>query len=498
MSKVDLTGKPFHFIGIGGIGMSALAHIVAKRQLPVSGSDVKASHITSRLESLGVKIFYQQEPSNLNFYRVKVSPENSPVGSLITANLELEATPVATQITSEISSILPQVICSTAISNSNPEYKAAKDLGCSIFHRSDLLAALITEYDSIAVSGTHGKTTTSSAIAYMLLEAGLDPTIIVGGEVDAWQGNARAGEGKYLVAEADESDGSLVKHAPSIGIITNIELDHPDRYGDITEVIDIFKTFAGQCQTVIGCLDDEVIRDNIPVDISYSLNSEIGADYTVSDVVYDAQGTEAQIWEKGKSLGILNLQLLGKHNLSNALSAIAVGRKIGLEFSAIAQGLAGFSGTKRRFELKGETNNIKLIDDYAHHPSEINVTLAAARLRVTDNSPEKRVIAIFQPHRYTRTEAFMTEFSRAFGDADLVIVTDIYSAGEANPKGISGKQLADAIAENHAQVFYQQNLDSLPAFLEQEILQPGDLVLFLGAGNLNQTIPKTLELLSQK
>ena len=234
MSKVDLTGKSFHFIGIGGIGMSALAHIVAKRQLPVSGSDVKASHITSRLESLGTKIFYQQQASNLNCYRVKVSPENSPIAPLITANVELQTTPVTTQITPELSPLLPQVVCSTAISDSNPEYKAAKELECPIFHRSDLLAALIAEYDSIAVSGTHGKTTTSSAIAYMLLEAGLDPTIIVGGEVDAWSGNARAGEGKYLVAEADESDGSLIKHSPSIGIITNIELDHPDRYGDIT------------------------------------------------------------------------------------------------------------------------------------------------------------------------------------------------------------------------------------------------------------------------
>ena len=497
MSKVDLTGKPFHFIGIGGIGMSALAYIVAKRQLPVSGSDVKVSHITSRLESLGVKIFHQQQASNLNCFMAQVNPENSPIPSLVTANSEFNLTPVATQITPENSSVLPQVICSTAISSTNPEYQAARELGCPIFHRSDLLAALITEYESIAVSGTHGKTTTSSAIAYMLLQAGLDPTIIVGGEVDAWEGNARAGEGKYLVAEADESDGSLVKHSPSIGIITNIELDHPDRYGDIKEVIEIFQTFAQQCQTVIGCLDDEVIRDNIALDISYSLNPATDADYTVTDVIYDAQGTQAQVWERGKSLGTLQLQLLGKHNLSNSLAAIAAGRKIGLEFPVIAQALGSFSGTKRRFELRGEVNNIKLIDDYAHHPSEIAVTLAAARLRVTDNSPEKRVIGIFQPHRYSRAEVFMAEFATAFGDADLVVVTDIYSAGETNINGISGQKMTDAIAEHHPHVFYHQNLASLPSFLEEEILQPGDLVIFLGAGNLNQTIPKTVELLQQ-
>ena len=497
MNKVDLTGKPFHFIGIGGIGMSALAHIVAKRQLPVSGSDVKASHITKRLESLGAKIFHQQQASNLNCFTTPSSTENSSTPSVVTANSDSGAMSVVTKITPETPSILPQVVCSTAIKNCNPEYQAAIQLECPIFHRSDLLAALMAEYESIAVSGTHGKTTTSSAIAYMLLQAGLDPTIIVGGEVDAWEGNARAGEGKYLVAEADESDGSLVKHSPSIGIITNIELDHPDRYGDIREVVEIFQTFTKQCQTVIGCLDDEVIRENIALDISYSLDSATGADYTVTDVVYNAQGTVAQVWERGKSLGTLQLQILGKHNLSNSLAAIAVGRKIGLEFPVIAQGLGSFSGTKRRFELKGEVNNIKLIDDYAHHPSEITVTLAAARLRVTDNSPEKRVIAIFQPHRYTRAEVFMTEFATAFGDADLVVVTDIYSAGETNINGISGQKMADAIALHHPQVFYNPTLASLPSFLQQEILQPGDLVMFLGAGNLNQTIPQTIELLQQ-
>ncbi len=505
MSKVDLTGKSFHFIGIGGIGMSALAHIVVQRQLPVSGSDIKASHITSRLESLGAKIFHQQQASNLNCFMVQVNQDNSRLPSLVTVNGEqvLSSTdnlhpPFSdiTPIALESLSILPQVICSTAISTSNPEYQAAIELGCPIFHRSDLLAALIAEYESIAVSGTHGKTTTSSAIAYMLLEAGLDPTIIVGGEVDAWEGNARAGNSKYLVAEADESDGSLVKHSPHIGIITNIELDHPDRYDNLTEVIEIFQIFAEQCQTVIGCLDDIVIQENMALDISYSLDSATNADYTVTDIIYDADGTTARVWERGKSLGTLQLQILGQHNLSNALAAIAVGRKIGLEFAVIAQALASFSGTKRRFELKGEINNIKLIDDYAHHPSEIKVTLAAARLRVTKDSSEKRVIAIFQPHRYTRTEVFMAEFAEAFGDADLVIVTDIYSAGETNINGITGKQLATKIAQNHPQVFYHPDLFSLPNFLQQKILQPGDLAMFLGAGNLNQTIPKTIEQLS--
>ena len=225
---VDFSGRPFHFIGIGGIGMSALAYILAKRQMPVSGSDLRPSHITCKLESIGTHIFGRQEASNLEFFRSRESAHkvilNSP--EILAAGSN---------------STLPQVVCSTAINANNLEYKAALELGCPILHRSDVLAALISDYYSIAVAGTHGKTTTSSMIGYMLLQAGLDPTILVGGEVDAWEGNARLGESKYLVAEADESDGSLVKHSPEIGIITNIELDHPDHYETLEEVVSIFQ-----------------------------------------------------------------------------------------------------------------------------------------------------------------------------------------------------------------------------------------------------------------
>ena len=500
MKKVDLNGKPFHFIGIGGIGMSALAYIVVQRQLPVSGSDLRSSHITDRLAALGAKIFPRQEASNLEFYALANSASSRFSSAMAMAKGTTATNSVATQIKDSdadlttIAPNLPQVICSTAINPSNPEYQEAIKLGCPIFHRSDLLAALINEYSSIAVSGTHGKTTTSSAIAYTLLQAGLDPTIIIGGEVDAWSGNARAGNSDYLVAEADESDGSLVKHFPSIGVITNIELDHPDRYQDLTEVIEIFQTFAGQCETLIGCLDDPNIQQYLKLDISYSLNSDSNADYIVKNVTYHDQGTKADIWEKGKFLGILNLQLLGTHNLSNALSVIAVGRKIGLEFSSIANGLASFTGTKRRFELRGEASGIRFIDDYAHHPKEIAVTLAAAKLRISQNLDSQRVVAIFQAHRYSRAQAFLEEFATAFNDADLVVVTDIYSAGETNSTGITGQQLAKAIAQYHPQVYYHGSLSSLPQFLRSQILQPGDLAMFLGAGNLNQTIPQTIDL----
>ena len=491
VAKVDLKGKPFHFIGIGGIGMSALAQIIAQRQLPVSGSDLRTSHITDRLEALGVKIFYRQEAKNLDFFVPTPRKKRQPVPAGVSEMPEVDLS------TSSGINTLPQVICSTAIAKTNPEYQAAVKLGCPIFHRSDLLAALIEEYQSIAVSGTHGKTTTSSLIGYMLLQSQVDPTIIVGGEVDAWNGNARSGQGEYLVAEADESDGSLVKHHPSIGIITNIELDHPDRYQDIKEVVDIFQTFAGQCNTLIGCIDDPIIRDELALTISYGLNPDLEANYTAKNITYHDRGSNSQIWERGVCLGELDLPLLGKHNLNNALAAIAVGREVGLEFSTIARSLSTFGGTKRRFEHRGEANGITFIDDYAHHPSEIDVTLTAARLRVEGNSL-KRVVAVFQPHRYSRTKTFLQEFALAFKDADVVVITDIYSAGEKNIFGISGSDLVKAIASYHKNVHYYPEVNSIENFLKEEILQSGDLAMFLGAGNLNQAIGRAIELYSEQ
>lgn len=471
---VDFNGKPFHFIGIGGIGMSALAYVLTKRQLPVSGSDVRPNHITRKLESMGTHIFTRQEAENLAFF------QQSGLSDRLLTSQEKPATP--RELT------LPQVICSTAINDNNLEYKAAVELGCPIWHRSDVLAALISDYYSIAVAGTHGKTTTSSMIGYMLLDAGLDPTILVGGEVDAWEGNARLGSSQYLVAEADESDGSLVKHTPKIGIITNIELDHPDHYETLDAVVDTFKKFAVGCKTIIGSVDCYTLRDRIKPSISYSLNPENQADYTVTNIDYHADGSTALVWERGKVLGVLKLQLLGRHNLSNALAAVAVGRLLGLEFGEIAKGIAGFSGARRRFELRGEVNGITLIDDYAHHPSEIRATLAAARLQAR---PGQRVVAVFQPHRYTRTLAFLEEFADSFDHADVVVITDIYSAGENNISDITGELLAEKIAKHHSQVLYQPNLSLMGEFLLQK-LRPGDLVLFLGAGNLNQVIPEMI------
>ena len=489
---VDFSGKPFHFIGIGGIGMSALAYILAKRNLPVSGSDLRSSHITEKLAALGTHIFSQQDAKNLEFFLTETdsSCQSLPAfvvgaGSKRVPNEEFQN---GSRLIANRQKVLPQVICSTAINPANLEYRAALDLGCPIFHRSDLLAALIQEHYSIAVAGTHGKTTTSSMIGYLLLQAGLDPTIIVGGEVKAWEGNARKGNSQYLVAEADESDGSLVKLAAQIGVITNIELDHPDHYETLEEVITTFNIFAQRCQTVVACIDCATVRDRLQPTVSYSIQPNTKADYTVTSVEYCAFGTKAIVWEREKELGRLNLQQLGRHNLSNALAAVAVGRLLGLDFATIANSIATFEGARRRFELRGEVNSILFIDDYAHHPSEIQATLAAARLQA---KPGTRIVAIFQPHRYSRTLTFLSDFAQSFNHADVVILTDIYSAGEPNLGQINGEKLAEMVAKHHSQVTYQPTLASVNQYLLQT-LRPGDTALFLGAGNLNQIIPELM------
>jgi UDP-N-acetylmuramate--alanine ligase len=492
-NSVDLSGKPFHFIGIGGIGMSALAYIVANRNLPVSGSDIRPSNITDRLQAAGVQIFIGQQATNLDAWQPLAASTSQPLAVGAIANgsgskysTKSKTSSVATALKPPAS--LPQVICSTAINPANPELRAALEKGCPVFHRSELLAALIREYQSIAVAGTHGKTTTSSMVGYLLLEAGLDPTIVVGGEVEAWEGNARAGKSEYLVAEADESDKSLVRLAPKIGVVTNIELDHPDHYDSLEEVINIFETFAQQCEILVGCIDCELVRTRLQPTISYSLDRERNADYSVDRIAYNPDGTIARVWERGEILGELELKLLGEHNLQNALAAVAIGRYLGLEFETIARAIATFGGAKRRFEVRGEANGIRFIDDYAHHPSELLATLAAARLQVKESG---RLVAIFQPHRYSRTLTFLAEFARSFVDADLVVLTDIYSAGEPNLGQIDGERLAERVRNYHPHVNYQESIPAVRELLG-EILKPGDLALFLGAGNLNQVIPEVM------
>jgi UDP-N-acetylmuramate--alanine ligase len=483
-NSVDFNGKPFHFIGIGGIGMSALAYILTKRGIPVSGSDLRLSHITRRLQEAGSHIFWQQEPANLQYF----------MGSA--------ALPSASEHPHSRDAT-PQVICSTAINDHNPEYRAALALGCPIYHRSDVLAALINDHHSVAVAGTHGKTTTSSMISQMLLQAGLDPTILVGGEVSSWGGNARLGQSEYLVAEADESDGTLAKLSAAIGVVTNIELDHTDHYSDLQDVVNIFQQFQRQCEVLVACLDCDVVKSSLQPGLTYSLDPATGATYLATDIQFAPSGTSATVWEHGLPLGRLNLRLLGEHNLSNALAAVAVGRHLGIAFEDIASSLCQFCGARRRFELRGCYSGIQFVDDYAHHPSEIRATLSAARLSLGQSSKvsnrsvsgggreERRVVAVFQPHRFSRTAALLEDFADAFADADQVIMADIYSAGEANTYGISGQQVADAVAHNHPDVCYGHTLDDIQTTLANS-LRLGDLVLFMGAGNLNQIIPHVM------
>ncbi|MDS3861136.1 UDP-N-acetylmuramate--L-alanine ligase [Thermosynechococcaceae cyanobacterium BACA0444] len=461
---MSFNGRPFHFIGIGGIGMSALAYILAKQKFAVSGSDLRATNLTHQLQAMGVTFFEHQVAENLTDYPARTGHRQ-----------------------------LPQVICSTAIRENNPEFQAAQALGCPIFHRSDILAALIERSQGIAVAGTHGKTTTSSMVGYVLLEGGLDPTIVVGGEVAAWQGNARIGDGSHLVAEADESDGSLQKFAPRLGVITNIELDHPDHYQTLDQVVAIFAQFAQQSQGLVVCWDCPTVRERLNHKnlITYSLRRESGADYTVDHVQYGANGTTAHVSERGKSLGILQLKLLGAHNLQNALAAIAVGREVSLDFATISAALAKFEGARRRFEERGQANGVRFIDDYAHHPSEIQVTLQAGRLQVGHDQPWRRLVAVFQPHRYSRTFTFLEEFSQSFQAADVVVITDIYSAGEPDQGLVEAKDLVNRLSQYHPHVSYAPTATDVRYHLRQ-VLSPGDLVIFLGAGNLNQLIPDAI------
>lgn len=490
---IDFSGRPFHFIGIGGIGMSAIAHILARRKFPISGSDIRLNHITQRLQEQGAQIFLGHRADNLKFFQDGILASGLPLRPP-TLGAETLSPQSKESVTAPLHQ-LPQVICSTAIHNDNPEYNAAQAMGCPIYHRSDVLAALMNGSNGVAIAGTHGKTTTSSMVGYVLLKAGLDPSIIVGGEVEAWGGNAYLGDGDYLVAEADESDGSLVKFAPHIGVVTNIELDHPDHYHSLDEVVDIFQTFSDNCSTLIGCIDCANVRRHLNPAITYSIHPDRDATYWADQVYCQGGGTQAQIWEGDRLLGELWLPLLGHHNLSNALAAIAVARILGVEFRVIAAALKSFQGARRRFESYGEYHGITFIDDYAHHPSEVQATLSSARLLVDSRKHGHkrggRVVAVFQPHRYSRASMFVEEFSASFDQADTVLVTDVYAAGE-QPGPINGQCMAEAIALNHANVFYRSTLEDVSMLLKQS-LQPNDLVIFLGAGNLNRIIPDLVD-----
>ncbi len=439
-----------HFIGIGGAGMSAIAAILADQGVAVSGSDLKESRNTQRLASAGADILIGHRPENVEG-----------------AGL---------------------VVYSSAIRDNNREMVRARELGLEVIPRAGMLARLMAEREGIAVAGTHGKTTTTSMLSKILFDAGWDPTFIVGGELNDISGNARTGRGRHLVAEADESDGSFLFLEPRQVIVTNIELDHHDFYASDQQVTDYFRSFLerigpGGLAVLNG--DDERVRD-----IAGGLQAEVvffgegeGNHYRAAGVALKAGGSSFEVYvEGGESLGCLDLQVPGIHNVRNALSAVAMALRLGVGFEVVRKSLAGFSGVHRRFELVGEADGIRIVDDYAHHPTEVRATLEAARREGMD-----RVVCIFQPHRYSRTAALWKEFGEALGLADVVILTEVYAAGENPQPGINAKLILDALLEarpRHAAVYIPMRAELGRSTLRH--LRSGDLVLTMGAGDVTQ------------
>lgn len=449
----------FHFIGIGGAGMSAIATILLQMGYNISGSDMSASETTKKLEKLGAKVYIGHNEQNLG---------------------DVEA-----------------VVVSTAIPDSNPEVISAKLRNLKVFHRSDVVAALMKERKGIAVAGAHGKTTTTSMVAVMLEKAGIDPTIIIGGELSYLGGNAKLGSGDWLVAEADESDGSFLKLSPQIALITNIENDHMDFYQTMENILHTFEEFLLKLPkdggTAILCFDNQHIRDIAKTldrqFISYAVDSA-DAEYRAQNIRGQGASTIFDVYRHNNLLGTIKLNVPGRHNVANSLAAIAVGIKLGLNFEQIAEGMALFLGAKRRFQTKARLDGIWIVDDYAHHPTEIATTLLAAR-----QTAPKRLICVFQPHRFSRTMLLRNEFGSAFAPADLLILTDIYAAGEKPIPGIDGEVIKEEVEQQTAQnVVYIKDKERIARYLS-EVVEPGDLVITMGAGNVYQVGEELIEIL---
>ncbi len=441
--------------------MSALAKIMAHRGYSVSGSDKRKASELAHLTDEGIKIFLQQSSSNIN------------------------------EITQFVE-IPPLVVISTAIPKNNPELKAAIQEKLEIWHRSDLLAALIDGQASIAVAGSHGKTTTSTIITTLLAESGQDPTAIIGGSVPFYQSNGHAGQGRLLVAEADESDGTLVKFQPSLGVITNLELDHIDHYCNLDALIQTMRDFSRKCNRVLANYDCENLRNNFKASSWWSVKESEGLDFAGLPIQFDGKQTIANFFEKGKFIDQIILPIPGIHNLSNTIAAIAACRLEGIPFNQLKKGIALLTPPKRRFEFRGLWNERLIVDDYAHHPSEIQATLAMARLMVnTKQTPlpltPKRLLVIFQPHRYSRTNEFLNEFAKELGVADVILLAPIYSAGECPLEGVSNHSLAKCIQKIYPkhQVFTADNLEQL-SLLVQKNSRKNDLILTMGAGDINR------------
>jgi UDP-N-acetylmuramate--alanine ligase len=438
--------RRIHFVGIGGIGMSGIAEVLHNLGYVVSGSDSRESETTRRLAALGVRVAIGHRPENVGEADV--------------------------------------VVRSSAVAPENAELAAARQRLVPVIQRAEMLAELMRMKYGVAVAGTHGKTTTTSMVATVLARGGLDPTMVIGGRLNALGSNAKLGRGDFLVAEADESDGSFLKLSPTIAVVTTIDAEHLDYYRDLHHIRETFLEFINKVPfygLAVLCLDQENIQGLLPrVEkrfVTYGLRTQ--ADLLAQDVTLAGMSSEFQVIWKRTPLGRLRLNVPGLHNIYNAMAATAVGLDLELDFSTIREGLLEFTGVDRRFQVRGEAGGVLVVDDYAHHPVEIQATLNAAKAGFNRN-----LIAVFQPHRYTRTQALLQEFFTAFYQADRLFVTEIYPAGEPPMPGVSGRQIAEGVAgHGHRNVTYLPAKEEL-ADAVLGVVRPGDMVITLGAGDI--------------
>jgi len=452
--------KHVHLVGIGGAGMSGIAEVLANLGFVVTGSDLKRGETTERLEKLGARVCYEHAAENI-------------------AGADV-------------------VVYSSAVSSGNPEVAAANAQMVPVIPRVEMLAELMRMKFSVAVGGTHGKTTTTSLISAVLSAGGLDPTVVVGGRLKTVGSGARLGASEYMVAEADESDGSFLKLSPTISVITTVDEEHLDFYSGLPEIKRAFTTFANSvpfygCSIV--CLDQQNVQAILPDIkrrvISYGLSTQ--ADVRAENVEATGETTRFGVEAGGHDIGVVEIAMPGLHNIYNSLAAIAAGLELGVDFGDAARALREFEGISRRFEIKGEVNDVLVLDDYGHHPTEIQTTLAAASSRW-----DRRLVVLFQPHRYTRTQKLADQFGRSFHDADVLLVTSIYAASEEPIDGVSGATLVDAARRHgHRNCEY---LDGLDALYERaiEVIEPGDVVVTLGAGDVYRVGERILDQLAAK
>ncbi len=438
--------KNIHFVGIGGIGMSGIAEILLNQGFKITGSDLHKTEVTDRLESLGIKIFEGHSPENLKEADV--------------------------------------LVYSSAVNIDNPEVKAAIERKIPVIKRSEMLAECMRMKYGIGIAGTHGKTTTTSMVGLVLTEAGIDPTIIVGGKLSSLGGtNARLGKGDYIVVEADEFDRTFLKLTPVIAALTTLEKEHLDTYKDLDDIKLAFIEFSNKVPFfgfVVLCLDEPALQDIIPdinkKIITYGISPQ--ADVRASNIIHDQNSTEFTVIYLGEELGRVKLNIPGIHNIKNSLVAITIAKEMGVQFNVIKNALGSFTGVYRRFEKKYD-NDVLVIDDYGHHPTEINVTLDGIR-----KGWNRRLVAVFQPHLYSRTKDFQAEFGRSFLNSDVFICTDVYPAREKPIEGITGELIAN-IAKNfgHKNVYYEPDKNKIPDLLKK-IYKKGDIIITLGAGDI--------------